>query len=229
MKRPAPILLVDLGTLALALFWWGGDAIRAVRAQHAWVSALAQPPELGFAILSLVLVLAAAGWAAVGLVQRQGRDFKGYRALPICAVVLLFVDVLVLPSSALPLRSADQLALNLQLFGELASEQMHDGMAPSDPAVLQALASKLGPPPYLVHGEPLHHFQIQIREGCDGPLKSAPGVEVGTLLYCLAKDGKTAWVSAVALPAEVQFGDPAVFSREGVVQWVQISPRGPLP
>lgn len=229
MKKPAPIQIVDLAALGLALFWWGGDAVRAIRAQHAWVSALAQPPDLAFASVALLLVLGAAAWAAVGLAQRKGSDFKGYRALPICAVVLLFVDVLVLPSSALPIRSSDQLALSLQLFGELASEQMHDGRAPANPALLQVLAGKLGAPPYLVHGEPLHHFQIQLREGCDGPLKTAPGAEVGTLLYCLAKDGKTAWVSAVALPAEVQFGSPAVFTRDGVVQWVQISPRGPLP
>jgi hypothetical protein len=227
MSGRRAILIADAIALAFALVWWGQDLVRAARAHHAPVSAMRSLPNVPFAIAALVVCILAAVAALWGLVRARDASFKGYRLLPIAAIVMLFADIFLVPTDRVPIASPEQLALSLQLFAQSAQQKIEGGRVPTSEALLSSLASALGSPPYLVDGVPATAYRVQLRRGCLGPLQEAPGAEVGTLLYCVAPDEKRAWVSAVALPAESEFGRPAVFSRAGVVQFVEIVPEEP--
>ena len=224
MKNRRAILVADAITLLFALFWWGGDLVRVTRARHAPVSAMRELPNAPFAIAALAICGLAALVAIAGLARGRDAAFKGFRLLPIGAVVMLFADLFVVPTDRVPVPSAQQLSIAMQLFAHQASQRIDAGRVPTDEALLSSLASSLGTPPYLLRGRPAPGYRVQVRLGCSGPLHEAPGAEVGTLLYCVSPDEKKAWVSAVGLPAERDFGAPAVFSRAGVVQWVEVGP-----
>ncbi|NMO21313.1 hypothetical protein HPC49_32790 [Pyxidicoccus fallax] len=214
--------------LSLAALGWiyGGDLSDALRARSAEVSALTSLPSP--VMPAVVLALAAAVTAVVlgALVRGKGEDFKGYRLLPILLVGSLFAD-LVLAESRVPLSSLDIASMSLQRFQGLAQELTTDQAVPDDPRVLQPLLEQLGRPPYLVKGEPLEGYTLQVRKDCEGPVREAPGVRPGTLLYCVAPERKGAWVTLMGMPAERRFGEPGIVSAGGETRFVLVRPLPP--
>lgn len=227
MKLPSRKTVLG-NVLALGAIAWiyGGDLTDALRARSAEVAAfLAVPSPVRPAV---VLALAALATAVVAWGLARGRDegFKGYRLLPILLVGALFVD-LVLAESRVPLDSTDVASMSLKRFHQLAQELTSETAVPDDPRVLQPLLEELGRPPYLVRGEPLTAWALQVRKDCEGPVREAPGVRPGTLLYCVAPERKGAWVTLVGLPAGERFGDPAVLSARGEVRFLLVRPIPP--
>jgi hypothetical protein len=224
MTLPSRKTLLGNALSLAALAWiYGGDLSDALRARGAEVSALtALPSPVGPAV---VLALAAIATAVVigGLARGRGEGFKGYRLLPILLVGSLFVD-LVLAESRVPLASLDIASMSLQRFHQLAQALATEQAVPDDPRVLQPLLEELGRPPYLVHGEPVEAYALQVRKDCEGPVREAPGVRPGTLLYCVAPERKGAWVTLVGLPAERRFGEPAVLSAGGEPRFLLVRP-----
>ncbi|RKG64347.1 hypothetical protein D7V80_27310 [Corallococcus sp. CA054B] len=198
-----------------ALGWiYGGDLSDALSARTAEVSALLTPPSAVRA--SVVLGLAGVGLAVfvAGLLRKKPEDFKGYRLLPILLVLALFLD-LVLAEGRTPLDPPEMAAVALQRFQNEAQKLATVESVPSRAQVLQPLVDALGAPPYLERGTSVPAYTLQVRTDCEGPARGAPGTRAGTLLYCVARDGKQAWVTLVGLPAEVRFGAPAVLSHRG--------------
>ncbi|QAT87417.1 hypothetical protein EJ065_5887 [Corallococcus coralloides] len=210
-----------------ALGWiYGGDLSDSLRARTEQVSALLTPPSTVRA--SVVLGLAGVGLAVfvAGLLRKKPEGFKGYRLLPILLVLALFLD-LVLAEGRTPLDSPEMAAVALQRFQNEAQKLATVEAVPARFPVLQPLVDALGPPPYLERGTPVPAYTLQVRTDCEGPVHDAPGTRAGTLLYCVARDGKQAWVTLVGLPAEVRFGAPAVLSHRGAPRVAVV--RAPLP
>ncbi|MCP3144081.1 hypothetical protein [Pyxidicoccus xibeiensis] len=227
MTLPSRKALLGNAFCLVALGWiYGGDLADAVRARSAEVAAFTLLPSP--VLPAVVLALTALGTlvVAAGLARGRVDDFKGYRLLPILLVGALFVD-LVLAESRVPLASVDIASMSLQRFHQLAQELTTEQAVPDDPRVLQPLLEELGRPPYLVRGEPLQSWTLQVRKDCEGPVREAPGVRPGTVLYCVAPERKGAWVTAVGLPGEQRFGDPAVVSVGGETRFLLVRPVPP--
>lgn len=214
--------------LSLAALGWiyGGDLTDAVRARSAEVAAFSALPSPVGPTVVLALAALATLVAVAGMVSGKGEGFKGYRLLPIVLVGSLFAD-LVLSESRMPLSSLDVASMSLQHFHQLAQEMATEQVVPDDPRVLQPLLEQLGKPPYLVRGEPVDVYALQVRKDCEGPVREAPGVRPGTLLYCVAPERKGAWVTMVGLPAEERFGAPAVVSVGGQPRFLLVRPTPP--
>ncbi|QSQ23938.1 hypothetical protein JY651_02845 [Pyxidicoccus parkwayensis] len=219
-------LLGNVLSLAALAWIYGGDLSDAVRARSAEVAAFsALPSPLGPTVVLALAVLVTL-LVGVGIAQGKGEGFKGYRLLPILLVGSLFAD-LVFAENRMPLSSLDVASMSLQHFQQLAQELTTEQSVPDDPRVLQPLLEQLGKPPYLVRGEPVDAYALQVRKDCEGPVREAPGVRPGTLLYCVAPERKGAWVTMVGLPAEQRFGAPAVVSAGGEPRFLLVSPALP--
>jgi hypothetical protein len=227
MKLPSlKTLLANAACLGALAWLYGGDLLDASRARSAEVSAFLAPPPVVWPSVVLAATVGVLGVVLWGLVRGRGEDFKGYRLLPILLLCALFLD-LVRAENQVPMRSEDMAVLVLRYIEEKA-EALSDGRTvPSDPAVLQPLLAELEPPPYLVRGQRAAAWSLQVRPGCQGPVREAPGLAVGTLIYCVAADRKTAWVSLVALPAGERFGLPRVLSVEGQAYVAVVQPTPP--
>jgi hypothetical protein len=205
------ILLANGGCLLLLAWLYGGDVSDALQARSAEVSAFTELPALVRPSVVLVLGALALGGALWGLLTRKGEDFKGYRLLPIVLVGALFVD-LVFAERRTPLGSLEVASMSLRSFQEQAQELATPDSVPTDPAVLRPMLEKLGRPPYLVKGQPVSQYSLQVRQDCTGPVAQAPGLQPGTFIYCVAQGRKGAWITLVGLPAERRFGLPDVLS-----------------
>lgn len=227
MTGPARKTLLTNAACLVGFAWiYGGDLADALRARSAEVSALMAPPSAVRS--SVVLGLAAVGLAVFlgGLLRKQPEGFKGYRLLPILLVGALFVD-LVLAEGQTPLDSPELAAVALQRFQSGAQKLATPQAVPTQARVLQPLVEELGAPPYLERGVPVPAYALQVRTDCEGPPRDAPGTRPGTLLYCVARDGRQAWVALVGLPGEVRFGAPAVFSRRGEPRFAVVRTQVP--
>jgi hypothetical protein len=219
-------LLGNVLSLAALAWIYGGDLADAVRARSSEVAAFTTlPSPVGPAVVLALTVLATLVVVG-GIVGNRAEGFKGYRLLPILLVGSLFVD-LVLAESRVPLSSLDVASMSLQRFHQLAQELATEQSVPDDPRILQPLLEQLGKPPYLVRGEPVAAYTLQVRKDCEGPVREAPGVLPGTLLYCVAPERKGAWVTLVGLPAEHRFGVPAVVSARGEARFLLVRPTPP--
>lgn len=208
---------VALNALFTALVAWlyGGDAFDAFRARTAEVSAYLEPPDPLFPLLTLGVTGLAALATAWGMWARRDQSWRGYRLLPIVAVVMFFFDLFVLGGAKPVLGAHDRTALTIRSFADQASGATVKGLVPTDARQLEAMLPAFGPPPFLQRGQPLSRWTVAVREGCSGPVNERNSEPVGTLFYCVAADGKSAWVSAVGLPVGTFFGPPTVFSRAG--------------
>lgn len=224
MTRPSRKTLLG-NVLSLAALGWiyGGDLSDALRARTAEVSALTALPSPVWPAAVLALAVGCAVVVVSGLARGRAEDFKGYRLLPILLVGSLFVD-LVVAESRVPLSSLDIASMSLQRFQQLAQELTTGQVVPDDPRVLQPLLAQLGRPPYLVRGAPVEAYTLQVRGDCEGPVREAPGVLPGTLLYCVTEDRAAAWVTLVGLPAERRFGAPEVVSAGGQTRFLLVRP-----
>jgi hypothetical protein len=227
MTRPSTKTLLGNGLSLAALGWiYGGDLSDALQARSAEVSAFtALPSPVGPAVVLGLAALCTAG-VVFGLARGRPEGFKGYRLLPILLVGALFAD-LVLSESQVPLSSLDIVSMSLQRFHQQAQELADGKVVPDDPRVLQPLLADLGRPPYLVRGEPVEAYTLQVRRDCEGPVREAPGVRPGTLLYCVAPQRQAAWVTVVGLPAERRFGPPEVVSARGETRFLLVQPVPP--
>ena len=103
--------LIVNGLCALLLGWlYGGDALDALRAQTAEVSAYLEPPNLGFAVVALLGTGLGVAATLLGAIQKRPPAWRGFRLMPIVTVVVLFLDLFVLSASRSPLSSADRTA-----------------------------------------------------------------------------------------------------------------------
>jgi|GEM_PF-1090072 len=216
-------LLGNVLSLAAIAWIYGGDLADALRARTADVSALVELPSPIRPAVVLTLAALATVVAVMGLAQGKVEGFKGFRLLPIVLVGALFAD-LVLAESRIPIDSTDMASMSLQRFHKLAQALSTQDAVAEDPRVLQPLLEELGRPPYLVHGEPLTAYALQVRKDCEGPVRDAPGVRPGTLLYCVAPERKGAWVTLVGLAAEKRFGAPELLSADGQVRFLLVQP-----
>jgi hypothetical protein len=227
MTLPSRKILLANGLCLLFLAWlYGGDVSDALQARTAEVSAFSELPSLVRPSIVLVLTGLAAGVVVWGLLRRRGEDFKGYRLLPILLVGALFVD-LVFAEHRVPLSSLDVATISLKAFQDLAQQQATVHAVPAEAAVLSPMLEKLGRPPYLVHGQPVDQYTLQVRQNCDGPVQSAPGLQPGTLIYCVAPGRKGAWITLVGLPAERRFGAPDVVAVNGEPRFTLVQVMAP--
>lgn len=223
--RAAFRLVVAANAASLLFLSWlyGADLLDALAARGAEVVARSQPPAVIFAALVLVAALACAGAVAWALFRRKDASFRGYRLLPIVTVVAVFVDLFVVSASNSPLRSSDQLALHLRQFQLQATQIAAAAGTVDQPEALRASLAELGAPPYLVRGKRPPAYALEVRQGCAGPVAEAGGVAVGTLIFCVSADRRTAWVTAVALPVEARSGSPAIWSERGVARFALVT------
>lgn len=228
MTLPSRKVLLANAVCLLGLLWiYGGDARDALQAQSAEASAFLSLPDLLRPSIVLGLTVLAVGGVVWGLLRRQGDDFKGYRLLPILLVGALFVDM-VFAERRTGLPSSQLADMSLQYFQGLVQQQATTDAVPADPAQLRSLLEKLpGHPPYLVRGQPSEAYTLQVRQDCEGPVRSASGLQLGTLIYCVAPGRKAAWITLVGLPAERRFGTPEVLSVEGEARFYLVQPLPP--
>ncbi|HEX8438704.1 hypothetical protein [Archangium sp.] len=227
MKLPSTKTTLANVACLLALLWlYGGDLLDAVRARSAEVSAFLEPPTMVWPAVVLVVTLGVLGVVAWGVGRGRPEDFKGYRLLPIVLVCALFFDMVLL-ESRVPLRPEDVAFMSVSRFQQQAQALANERAVPSDPAVLRPLVEEMGQPPYLVRGTRALAWSLQVRRDCQGPVTEAPGLEVGTILYCVAPQRDAAWVTLVGLPAGERFGHPAVLSVDGEPHVAVVQPALP--
>lgn len=216
----------------LLLGWlYGGDLLDAVRIPAAEVSAVTERPSVPFASIVLIASAASLGIAIWGVRKGRGSDFKGFRLLPIVGVVALFVDLFLISPGKLPLSTSDQLRFVLEEFRVSIERKSSPQGVVTDEGLLRGELARFGKPPLLVRGEPLTTYAVQVRHGCDGPVADAPGVQAGTVIYCIAPDRKRAWITAVALPVGEKFGAPTVLrdGTETLFGVIDVAPPAPIP
>jgi hypothetical protein len=80
-----------------------------------------------------------------------------------------------------------------------------------------------------VRGQPTSEYTLQVRRDCEGPVRSAAGLQPGTFIYCVAPERKGAWITLVGLPAEQRFGLPDVISVHGEARFLLVQPSSPEP
>lgn len=227
MKRPSTKTLLANAACLLTLGWlYGGDLRDALRARGAEVSAFLTPPRLVWPSVVLAATVGVLGIVLWGLARGREEGFKGYRLLPILLVSALFFD-LVLAESQVPLHSDELSMVALRQLQEKAGALSQGETVPSRPEELQPLLADLGQPPYLVRGVRVTAWSVQVRQECEGPVQEAPGLAVGTFIYCVAPGRESAWVTLVALPAGERFGLPSVFSVDGQPYVAVVRPTPP--
>lgn len=209
--RPSALVLQVL--LVLALGWlYLGDLQRWFAARSAEVSLLNDLPNLPLAIVGSLVALGAAGVLAVGLVQKRPGAWRGFRLAPAAGVIVLFVDFAVLSSTRSPFSSAEQAQLAVHVLADYASTLSTEDGVPRDVRVLEGVFEELGPVPFFSKGERVRAWSIELREGCDGPAADAQGRPPATLVYCVARDRRHAWVSLVGVASPEAFGPAAIVS-----------------
>jgi hypothetical protein len=227
MKLPSTKTTLANAVCLLVLLWlYGGELYDALRARSAEVAAFLAPPPVSWPAVVLVVTVGVLGVVAWGVWRERPEGFKGYRLLPIVLVCSLFFDMVRLENQV-PLRPEDVAAMSLSHFQQKAQELVRGNTVPTDPALLRPLLEEMGQPPYLVRGSRAPAWSLQVRQGCQGPVAEAPGLEVGTFIYCVAPERDTAWVTLVGLPVGERFGLPAVLSVEGEPHVAIVQPALP--
>lgn len=206
---------VNAACFALLAWLYGGDLYDVTRARSSEVAALAALPSVPFAALLLVAALAGAVITGVGITQKKDASWKGYRVMPIIAVLGLFVDLFIVSADKSPFSSFARAGAAIELFESKASALASPTAVPADTASLEALLPELGEAPWLVKGEVQKAWKLEVTGDCTGPRTEANGAGAGTLLYCAAADRSQAWITAVGLPREERFGAPQLVTTGG--------------
>jgi len=205
--------LVAQGLLFALLAWlYGGDLVHAVRASSAPAAFLTALPNVGLALAGVAVVLGGVGALVAGAVTGRDAAWRGYRLAPIAGVVLLFVDFAVLSSVRSSVSAEQRVLLAVSALAEGASEHASHEAVPDEPRLLQSFVDDLQPVPLFAHGERVPKWTVDVRRGCAGPAADAQGKGPGTLVYCLAPDGRRAWITVVAVGKGERFGEPAILS-----------------
>ncbi|MBL8956812.1 MAG: hypothetical protein JNK82_38925 [Myxococcaceae bacterium] len=206
---------VNAGCFALLAWLYGGDLYDVMRASSAEVSALTTLPSVPFAAALLALTVSGGALTVFGLTKKHDQGWKGYRVMPIIAVVGLFVDLFVVSADKPPFSSFARATAALELFENKASALSTAEAVPTDRRALEGLLAELGEAPWLVKGQPLKGWALDVGPDCEGPRTDARGAAAGTLLYCAAFDRSRAWVTAVGLPREERFGAAQLVTTGG--------------
>jgi hypothetical protein len=193
---------------------YGLDLWRWSQAHDAPVHVVPLPSPL-LAGLALVAALVGLGLTAFGASRRRTTAWRGYRALPIATVVILFGDLLVRSSLQSPLSSADRGALALAEVSDVLQQRMPVGTVHLPQEALDAALEGLPPFPWAAPGA---RWRIVRRIECGAPVHDADGEPAGTFIYCEARGGEEAWLSLIALPQAERFGAPAPLGLEA--PWV---------
>jgi hypothetical protein len=212
---PRGTLAVNGAAFALLAWLYGGDISDVLQSQSAEVSAMSQPPSLPFAVVLLALTLLGGGLTVLGVQQRRDGTWKGYRVMPIVLVVGLFVDLFVVSANKTQFSSAARAANAIQQLETRATELSSAAGVSVDAARLQQVLDGLGEPPFLVKGQGVPKWRLEVSSGCSGPRLERGEAAPGTLFYCVSGDRKRAWITAVGLPREVRFGAAALVSSQG--------------
>ena len=206
-----------INALLVLLFVWlyGGELFDASHARVAEVSALSKPPNVWLAVIALLLAALAGGVTVLGVMRKKTNDWRGYRLLPIVAVVTLFVDLLVVSAGTVPLGAFERATLALQVVEQRLNQLASDTAVPTDPATLEPLLADFGGAPWLVKGAAVPKWSLLVRANCTDASTTSAGVAAGTFIYCYAPDRSQGWLTLVGLPREQRFGDPAIVSANG--------------
>jgi hypothetical protein len=224
-ESPSPARLSWLIFAAAVLAGLGllGDVARlSVQGRHAPVSHLIALPLLAFWIPAGLLFVAA---AVVGMLGMLGRVEPRLSRLPLLALAFIgFVDLFILPDVR-PMLPAYDVAVPLSALAEELPQYTTAGKLPTTVEELSPVAELLGSPSLLVDGVRPERWALVVRQGCSGPIESAPGTQAGTLLYCVSPDATRAWISAVALN-DTLFGQADVARSRGSV--LSVEARAPV-
>jgi hypothetical protein len=204
------------GACLLLLAWlYGGDLLDAVRAQSNELGALAQLPSVPFAAIMLALALVGGALTVRGVLQRRGGDWRGYRVMPIVAVVGLFVDLFLISANKTPFSSAARAAAAVETFEQKANALATSSAVSSDSATLEKALEDLGDAPWLLNGRPLGRWTLKVVGDCAGPKLDRGDAAPGTMVYCVSVDRTQAWITAVGLPAGERFGSAQMVTSGG--------------
>jgi hypothetical protein len=200
---------------ALLLWLYIGDISDVLRAQSSELAALSALPSVPFAAVALTATLVGLGLTVLGVTSKRDRSWRGYRVMPIVAVVALFVDLFVLSGGHSPFPSTTRAIAAVELFEQHATERGSPTAVATEARALEPIFQNLGPVPWLVKGESVSDWKVKIFDGCAGPRLDAAGETAGTFLYCVDATRSQAWVTLVGLPAEQRFGAPQVVTQGG--------------
>lgn len=212
---PRVNVAVNAACFALLAWLYGGDVADVIRANGNEVAAMSTLPSLPFALVLLLLAFAGGALTAFGVRKRLDGAWRGYRVMPIIAVVGLFLDLFLVSANKTPFSSAARAAASIEVFEHKAAELSGAATVSADTAALEKLLEELGEPPWLVNAQPLPKWSLQTFEGCQGPRLERGEARAGTMFYCVAGDRSQAWITAVGLPLGERFGPPQLVSAAG--------------
>jgi hypothetical protein len=215
VKLPRVALGVNAALGALLLWLYGGDVLDATRATSNEVAALSSMPLLPFAFAAIAGAVAGLGLTGFGAATKRDKTWRGYRVMPIVAVVVLFLDLFVLSATKSPFSSNARTLAAADLFEQRALQLSTVTAVPSDERALQPAVQSLGPVPWLVKGENLAEWQLKMVYGCTGPQLDVAGLRAGTIVYCVDTGRKEAWLTYVGLPFEQRFGPAQLVTQGG--------------
>lgn len=216
MKPRASVVVNGLFFVALAWLYIG-DLYEAVRGASAEVAALSGLPSVPFAVAVLVAATVAAGLTVFGVATQRGREWRGYRVMPLVVLVALFVDLLVLTENRATFTSSMRAVAAVDMFQQRVEERSTASTVPVDVKVLDEAAAELGEPPWLVKGQQLKAWRVEVVQGCKGPKVDSGTAGAGTLFYCVSEARDEAWVTVVGRTSDDRFGPPAVVTLNGQV------------
>ncbi len=184
--------------LALALLLWIGIRylLIGLEVRSASVVALTAIPPWPLYAGFVALAAALAGLVGLAVARRATPESKVFRLLPVASAICLSTHWFVLPTAVPPI-ALDQLAI--QELADVPSLVTPDsyGLLPVDAEPIAAALRTL-PCPYLRNGQPMTPWALSVVRDCTGPIvELPPGIQAGTLLYCVAADRRKAWMSGV--------------------------------
>lgn len=231
MKPLKPLgLALRALVLLFALWLYGGDLIRWIRAQSAPVSAFNELPSLALSVLGAACALGGAVVLAIAVAQRKAASWRVLQLLTLSLVSLFFFDFVLLSASRSPLTPPERLLSALQGATDGIQALAVPQGVPRDPALLAEVVDELGAVPLFERGVRVPRWTVELRERCTGPALDTGASGPGTFLYCVSVDRRRAWLTVVGLaPGEVFSEKATAIAGDGWVGEVQAPPERERP
>lgn len=218
---------LQLASAAFLLWLYVGDLLRLVRAQLASVAVLHALPSLPLSLVGSAVAVAFA--VTLFLAPRKPAGWRPRRLAAIAAVVLVFIDFLVLS----PRRTSE--LPELELVGALGrltdalTQQATLERVPTDARLFEKALASLGPVPVFEKGERVPAWKLEVHRNCTAP-ESKPAAP-GTFVFCVAPDATHGWVTLTATAGAATFGEPGVIGVQPpwVGEVTVAEPRPPEP
>lgn len=226
VRELTPVVAPQVAAAVALGFFYGGDLVRYLRSASAEVAWLVERPSLPLTVAgcaAFALVLGAGGW---GLARGRAADWRGFRLGLVVTIGVFFVDFVVVSSARSPVTREDYARGAVAVLAEGAAALATPARVPDDVRQLEALVGDVLVP-FFVRGERVPRWTVSVRRGCEGPASDAAGAGPATLVYCVARGGKRAWVTLVGLPLGQTYGAPAVVSTGA--PWVATVEAAPAP